>query len=90
MIVKKAYINTVKYAYTSDEDSADMVDVILDSRLYDVGYINSFATSMDGYISTMISSKKNNYTVSSEKFGAKTTELIEEYRTALLNINDEY
>ena len=90
MIVKKAYLNTIKYAYTSDEESAEMVDIILDSRVYDVGYINSFATSMDGYISTIISNKKNNYTVSSEKLGVKTTDAIEEYRNAIAGIDDNY
>ena len=90
MIVKKAYLNTIKYAYTSDEESAEMVDIILDSLVYDVGYINSFATSMDGYISTIISNKKNNYTVSSEKLGVKTTDAIEEYRNAIAGIDDNY
>ena len=90
MIVRKAYINTYKYTYASDEDSAEMVDIILNSRIYDVGYIDGFSISMDGYISTMISSKKNQYAKASENYAKKDAVTIEEYRSAIEAIDDNY
>ena len=90
MIVRKAFINTYKYTYASDEDSAEMVDIILNSRIYDVGYIDGFSISMDGYISTMISSKKNQYAKASENYAKKDAVTIEEYRSAIEAIDDNY
>ncbi|MCR5458244.1 MAG: hypothetical protein K6F14_09270 [Clostridiales bacterium] len=90
MIVRKAYINTYKYTYASDEDSAEMVDIILNSRIYDVGYIDGFSISMDGYISTMISSQKNQYAKAAENFAKKDSANIEEYRSAIEAIDDNY
>ena len=90
MIVRKAFVNTYKYTYASDEDSAEMVDIILNCRVYDVGYINTFSTSMDGYISTMISSKKNNYTKASTSYATKDTAAIDDFRTAIAAIDDNY
>ena len=89
-IVRKAFINTYKYSYASDEDSAEMVDLILNCRVYDVGYLNGFSTSMDGYVSTMISNKKNQYAKASQSFSAKDTTAIEEFRAALDAIDDNY
>ncbi|MCR5458247.1 MAG: hypothetical protein K6F14_09285 [Clostridiales bacterium] len=90
MIVRKAFINTYKYTYASDEDSAEMVDIILDSRVYDVGYINTFATKMDGYVSTMISSQKNQYNNAAAKFSTQVTADIEEFRNKLAAVDDNY
>ena len=90
MIVRKAFINTYKYTYASDEDSAEMVDIILDSRVYDVGYINTFATKMDGYVSTMISSQKNQYNSAATKFSTQISADIEEFRNKLAAVDDNY
>ena len=89
-LVRPAYINTIKYTYTSDEESSDMIDIILDSRVYDVGYICKFSTSMDGYVSTMISGKKNQYVKAAANFSSKDNATIEEYRNAILAIDDNY
>ncbi len=90
MLVRPAYINTFKYSYSSDEESAEMLDIIFSCRIYDVGYIDGFSTSMDGYVSTMISNKKNQYTKASQSFATKDTAAIEEYRNALAAIDDNY
>jgi hypothetical protein len=89
-LVRTAFVNTYKYTYASDEDSAEMVDLILNCRVYDVGYLNGFSTSMDGYVSTMISNKKNQYAKASQSFSAKDTTAIEEFRAALDAIDDNY
>ena len=69
MIVRPAFINTYKYTYTSDEESAEMLDIILNSRVYDQGYLDEIlsVTGLVGYISTMVSNKKNQYTKYAEK-----------------------
>ena len=90
MIVRKAFINTYKYTYASDEDSAEMVDIILDSRVYDVGYINTFATQMDGYVSTMISNGKNQYKNAASKFSTQIEANIQDFRDALAAVDDNY
>ena len=90
MIVRKAYINTYKYTYASDEDSAEMVDIILNSRIYDAGYIDGFATTMDGYVSTMISTSKNQYSNASKKFSPQVDTNIEDYKTAIASVDDNY
>ena len=90
MIVRKAYINTYKYTYASDEDSAEMVDIILNSRIYDAGYIDGFSTGMDGYVSTIINNRKNNYTKAAASFATKDQAAIDEYRAALESIDDNY
>ncbi|MCR5458245.1 MAG: hypothetical protein K6F14_09275 [Clostridiales bacterium] len=89
-LVRPAYVNTIKYSYTSDEDSAEMIDIVLDSRVYDVGYVCKFSVSMDGYVSTMISSGKNNYTKAAASYSTKDTATLDEYRAALLAIDDNY
>jgi hypothetical protein len=89
-LVRTAFVNTYKYTYASDEDSAEMVDIILNSRVYDVGYINSFSTDMDGYISSMISNRKNQYVNAANKFSTAATAKIDEYRSALMAVDDNY
>ena len=89
-LVRTAFVNTYKYTYASDEDSAEMVDIILNSRVYDVGYINSFSTDMDGYISSMISNRKNQYVNAANKFSIAATAKIDEYRSALMAVDDNY
>jgi hypothetical protein len=90
MIVRPAFVNTVKYTYSSDEESAEMIDIILDSRVYDPGYITKISTDMDGYVSTIISNKKNNYTQAATKFAKSSTTNIENFRNDILAIDDNY
>lgn len=90
MLVRPAYINTYKYSYASDEDSAEMVDIIIDSRVFDPGYLGSFSIEMDGYISTMITNKKNQYTVASRRYDASTTEKVQQYIETIEAIDDNY
>ena len=89
-LVRPAYINTYKYSYASDEDSAEMVDIIIDSRVFDPGYLGNFSTKMDGYISTMISDKKNNYTKAAASYAKSDTASLEEFKNKLAGIDDNY
>ena len=54
-IVRPAYISLYAYEYCSDEDSYDMLNTILNSRTYDVGYLGP---KYEGEITTMISNNK--------------------------------
>lgn len=56
-IVRPAYINLYAYEYCSDEDSYEMLDIILSSRTYDVGYLGA---KYEGNISDMINTNKAN------------------------------
>lgn len=59
-IVRPAWIDAYAYEYCGDADSGEMLDIILDTRSYDPGYL-VFST-IEGEISNMISSGKNNVT----------------------------
>ncbi|MFA6948955.1 MAG: hypothetical protein WCQ72_08230 [Eubacteriales bacterium] len=49
--VVPVYYNTVlKDKYSRDADSAEMLDIIRDNLVYDVGYLNSFALDGAGHI----------------------------------------
>ena len=54
-IVRPAYISLYAYEYCSDEDSYEMLNTILDSRTYDVGYLGP---KYEGEITTMINNNK--------------------------------
>ena len=65
-IVRPAYVNVFAYEYCSDEQSYDMLNIILDSRTYDLGYLGP---NYEGEISGFI---KNNKPQTISKFaGAK-------------------
>ena len=57
-IVRKAWVETYAYEYCSDPESAEMLDIILDSRTYDPGYL--MFSVLEGDLSQMISSGQNN------------------------------
>jgi len=92
MIVRPAFINTYKYTYTSDEESAEMLDIILNNRVYDPGYLDEITsiTSFIGYISTMISNKKNNYTKFVAKMETSMNSEIDELVTKIKSVDDNY
>lgn len=52
-IVREAYVNLYAYEYCSDEDSKEMLDIILDSRTYDIGYLGP---NYEGDLTTFIGS----------------------------------
>ena len=56
--MRKAFINIYGYEYCGDPDSAEMLNLILDSRTYDPGY--HYWSGAEGELSEMISSGKNN------------------------------
>ena len=55
-IVRPAYINVYAYDYCSDPQSADMLNIILDTMTYDPGYLSA---SLEGDISNFITSGGN-------------------------------
>ncbi len=57
-IVRTAWIETYAYEYCSDPESAEMLDIILDTRTYDPGYL--IFSVLEGDLSQMISSGQNN------------------------------
>lgn len=59
-IVRPAWIDAYAYEYCGDADSGEMLNIILDTRSYDPGYL-VFST-IEGEISNMISTGKNNVT----------------------------
>lgn len=67
-IVRPAYINLYAYEYCSDEDSYEMLDIILSSRTYDVGYLGA---KYEGNISDMINTNKANQITSFANSKAK-------------------
>ena len=56
--VRKAFVNVYAYEYCSDPESAEMLDLILNSRTYDPGY--HYWSSAETDLSQMISSGNNN------------------------------
>ena len=58
-IVRPAYMEVYAYEYCADEDSYEMLNIILDTMTYDVGYIST-SPNLEGEISDMINNGKNN------------------------------
>ena len=56
-IVRPAYISVYAYDYCSDQESGEMLDIILSTMTYDPGYLSA---SLEPDISNMISNNKNN------------------------------
>lgn len=88
-IVRTAYLNAYKYTYASDADSAEMVDIILDTRTYDPGYHGSFALAFDGVIPSMCGKTgKNQFTSAANRYAAGITSAIEAYEEKIAAIDD--
>ena len=50
-IVREAYVNLYAYEYCSDEESYEMLNIILDSRTYDIGYLGpNYEGEITGFI----------------------------------------
>ena len=58
-IVRPAYIEVYAYEYCADEDSYEMLNIILDTMTYDIGYLST-SPNLEGDISNMIDTGKNN------------------------------
>lgn len=59
--VRKAFVDSCKYVWTSDEENGAMMDIILDSRIYDPGYNWNLAKSFDTVLGTMIEAADNRF-----------------------------
>ena len=77
--VREAFVNSCKYVWTSDEDNGEMIDIILDSRIYDPGYNWNMADSFEGYLNTMVESGRNQYTTIVERVSSGINEKIKAY-----------
>lgn len=82
-IVREAYINTYCVEYCGDADSAEMLDIILDSRTYDPGYLWWPAYETD--ITNMITGGTNNMT---QWIGRKGATLVSNIKTFMDQLND--
>ena len=67
-IVRPAYINVFAYEYCSDEDSYEMLNIILDSRTYDIGYLGpNYEGEITGFIKNNKPQTISNYAGSKAK-----------------------
>lgn len=79
--VRKAFIETYSYEYCGDAESAEMLDIILDSRSYDPGY--HYWSSLEGDLSQMITSSQNNVAKWTERKNASVDGDISTYITRI-------
>ena len=77
--VREAFVNSCKYVWTSDEENGEMVDIILDSRVYDPGYNWNMADSFEGYLTQMVESGRNQYTTITKRVSSGINEKIKAY-----------
>ena len=77
--VREAFVNSCKYVWTSDEDNGEMIDIILDSRVYDPGYNWNMADSFEGYLTQMVESGRNQYTTVAKRVSTSINEKIKAY-----------
>ena len=75
--VRKAFVNTYSYEYCDDPDSAEMLELILDSRAYDPGY--HYWSTAESDLSHMIASSNNNIAKWAERRRASVSEEIARY-----------
>ena len=88
-IVRSTYVDTFKYTYASDEESAEMINLILDTRTYDPGYHMELGSSMDSILSSMMSKTgKNQFSSAVKKYNAAITKAIEDLEAKLAAIDD--
>ena len=85
-IVRKAWVETYAYEYCSDPESAEMLDIILDSRTYDPGYL--MFSVLEGDLSQMISSGQNNISKWAERKASAVTGAGGYLETHMNGIND--
>ena len=83
-IVRPAWIEQYCYEYLGDMESAEMLDIILNTRTYDSGYL---LFSYEGDISHMVETGKNNVAKWAERNATVVTKAIETHITNLTNAN---
>ena len=83
--VRKAFIDTYSYEYCGDAESADMLTVVLDSRIYDPGY--HYWSAPEGDLSQMIVSSQNNIAKWTERKAAGVATDINTYITRISENN---
>ncbi len=66
-IVREAFLNTYSFTYCTDAESYDMLNIILDSRTYEPGYL--CWSDFDGIIGTMVSGGTNNVQGMAKRYG---------------------
>lgn len=87
-LVRTAFINTYKYNYASDEESGEMLDLILNSRVYDPGYLFSFS-EFDGIMQNLMEKTgANNFASAANRYESKTNANIATYEERIKAIND--
>ena len=89
-LVRSAFVDSYKYNYADDADSAEMVDMIIDNRVFDPGYLGNFSGEMDSYITTMITNQHNQYTQAAARFSNTDTTKLTEYAERIASIDDDY
>lgn len=89
-IVMPAFLNSYKYTYASDEESSEMVEIILNSLTYDVGYHLGFAQSWIGAIDSMITSNKNQYAQAVARQEKSIQGKIDEFVAKVDAVDDSY
>lgn len=88
-IVRAAYVNTYKYTYASDEESAEMIDLILNSRTYDPGYHFNFSLGFDGVLPSMCGKTgKNQFSAAAQRYVSQVEEAIRTYENKIALIDD--
>ncbi|MBQ8495875.1 MAG: hypothetical protein IJ489_00265 [Clostridia bacterium] len=85
-IVRTAWIDTYAYEYCSDPESAETLEIILDTRTYDPGYLQF--TVLEGDLSQMISSGQNNIAKWAERKANSVTGAGGSIETFMNGVND--
>ena len=85
--VYKEYLNLYKYTYTTDTDSAVMVDVILQSRSFDLAHQYGFASIDNEYIRSVQNGINKAYELGA-MYGGAIVESANAYRDKLASLKN--
>ena len=89
-IVMPAFIDSYKYTYASDEESGEMVELILNSLTYDPGYHFGFAQGWIGAIDAMFTGNDNKYSSAAARNAKTIQQAIETYVQKVDAVDDSY
>ena len=91
-LVYPAYLNTYRYTYTSDEESAEIVGLILDSVAFDFSNIAELQGCRDflGYLATIVSNKKNQVVAAGKRYTTTLDASLNEYKEKVAAVDDNY
>ncbi len=84
--VRQTWIDSYCYEYLGDQDSADMLEIILNTRTYDPGYL--IFTGCEGDVSNIISSGQNQLNKMAESRFKKYTKDGGDFDLHVKNIDD--